>query len=277
MPEPFTTTCTLPPLPPALDNLWETIVDLGEALPADRWMLVGGQMVMLHGLIADRVMTRASNDIDMLAAVLLPPSKPKLSECVRTVKKLGFAPVEANDPDLLHRFIRPTDGSVIDILAPDHQSWPPITKRPRATVRIDGGTQALQRAQTIRVAKNTRTTEIAIPSLLGALVLKAAAFKTEKLRPERHISDAAFLASLITDPIHLRTHFKGSDYSRILYLDKHLADPNHAAWTPLGNHREDAQTTWRILCGPPSPRRPQPASRDLPPNAPRSALPRHRA
>ncbi|GAA1541977.1 hypothetical protein [Kribbella lupini] len=249
MPEPDpTTTCILPPLPPALDNLWETIVDLGEALSADTWMLVGGQMVMLHGLIAGRVMTRATNDIDMLAAVLLPPSKPKLTACVRTVKDLGFTPLEANDPDLLHRFVRPSDGSVIDILAPDHQSWPPITKRPRATLRIDGGTQALQRSQTVRVAKGIRTTEIAIPSLLGALVLKAAAFKTEKLRPERHVSDAAFLTSLVTDPITLTTHFKGSDYGRILYLDRHLADPNHAAWTRLGPHREDAITTWRILC-----------------------------
>ncbi|MGC4937175.1 hypothetical protein [Kribbella sp. DT2] len=225
MPEPDPkTACLLPPLPPALDHLWETIVDLGEALSADKWMLVGGQMVMLHGLIAGRVMTRATNDIDMLAAILLPPSRPKLSECVRTVKKLGFAPLEANDPELLHRFIRPADGAVIDILAPDHQSWPPITKAPRATVRIDGGSQAL--------------------------VLKAAAFKAEKLRPERHISDAAFLASLVTDPIRFRTHFKGSDYGRILYLDKHLADPNHPAWTPLGVHREDAQATWRILCSP---------------------------
>jgi hypothetical protein len=215
-------------------------------------MLVGGQMVMLHGLIAGRVMTRATNDIDMLAAVLLPPSKPKLSECVRTVKKLGFAPLEANDPDLLHRFVRASDGSVIGLLAPDHQSWPPITKRPRATVRIDGGTQALQRAQTVRVAKSARTAEIAIHSLLGALVLKAAAFKTEKLRPERHVTDAAFLTSLVTDPITLRTHFKGSDYGRILYLDRHLADPNHSAWNTLGPHREDAITTWRILCSPPA-------------------------
>jgi hypothetical protein len=241
------TTCVLPSLPPQLDRLWETIMDLGQALSAAKWMLVGGQMVMLHGLIAGRVMTRASNDIDVLAAVLLPPAKPKLSDCVRTVKGLGFEPLEANEPDLLHRFVHPADGLIIDILAPDHQSWPPIIKRPRATVRIDGGTQALQRAQLVRVTKGSRTVEIAIPSLLGALILKAAAFRTEKLRPERHVSDAAFLASLITDPIGVKAQFKGSDYRRILFLDKKLADPEHFAWTALGEYREDALAVWRIL------------------------------
>jgi hypothetical protein len=91
-------TCVLPSLPPKLDRLWETILDIGQALSIDSWMLVGGQMVMLHGLIAGRVMTRATNDIDVLAAVLLPPAKPKLSDCVRTVKELGFKPLEANEP-----------------------------------------------------------------------------------------------------------------------------------------------------------------------------------
>jgi predicted nucleotidyltransferase len=244
-------TCVLPSLPPKLDRLWETILDIGQALSIDSWILVGGQMVMLHGLIAGRVMTRATNDIDVLAAVLLPPAKPKLSDCVRTVKELGFKPLEANEPDLLHRFVHPDDGAIIDILAPDHQSWPPIIKQPRATVRIDGGTQALQRAQTVRVTKSTRTVEIAIPSLLGALILKAAAFRTEKLRPERHVSDAAFLASLITDPIGVKAQFKGSDYGRILFLDRDLADPEQSAWMALGEYREDAVAVWRILRQPP--------------------------
>jgi predicted nucleotidyltransferase len=251
-------TCVLPPLPRTLDRLWETIIDIGQALSTDSWMLVGGQMVMLHGLIAGRVMTRATNDIDVLAAVLVPPARPKLSDCVRAVKKLGFKPLEANEPDLLHRFVHPDDGAVIDILAPDHQSWLPIIKPPRATVRIDGGTQALQRAATVRVSKGSRAVEIAIPSLLGALVLKAAAFKTEKLRPERHAADAAFLASLINDPISVKNQFKGSDYSRILFLDRELADPEHPAWMALGEYAEDALTVWRILRQ--SPRNPQSAT-----------------
>jgi predicted nucleotidyltransferase len=244
--------CILPPLPSILDRLWETILDIGQALSSDSWMLVGGQMVMLHGLIAGRVMTRATNDIDMLAAVLLPPAKPKLSECVRTVKDLEFKPLEANEPELLHRFVHPDDGAIIDILAPDHQSWPPIIKQPRATVRIDGGTQALQRAEVVRVTKGSRIVEIAIPSLLGTLVLKAAAFKTEKLRPDRHATDAAFLASLITDPISVRSQFKGSDYGRILFLDRELDHVEHPGWMALGDYREDALAIWRILRQPPS-------------------------
>jgi predicted RNA binding protein YcfA (HicA-like mRNA interferase family) len=193
------------------------------------------------------VMTRATNDIDVLADVLLPPAKANLSDCVRTIQQLGFKALDQAGSELLHRFVHP-DGTYIDVLAPDHQSWAPVTVPPRETVRIPGGTQALQRAELVRVIKGDAAAEIAVPSLLGALVLKAAAFKPEKVRPERHVADAAFLASLIADPIAVKEQFRGTDFARILYLNKELEDPQHPAWMDLGEHHEDALTAWRILC-----------------------------
>jgi hypothetical protein len=40
------------------------ILDVAEHLPERDWMLVGGQMVMLHALAADRAPTRASKDVE---------------------------------------------------------------------------------------------------------------------------------------------------------------------------------------------------------------------
>ena len=50
----------MPPLTGALDGLWDVILDLADNLPPMSWELVGGQMVMAHGLAAGRTPTRAS-------------------------------------------------------------------------------------------------------------------------------------------------------------------------------------------------------------------------
>ena len=47
----------LPRLGPHHDDLWTTLCDLGDAHHAD-WVIIGGQMVMLHALQA-RPRTRA--------------------------------------------------------------------------------------------------------------------------------------------------------------------------------------------------------------------------
>ncbi|MGH3468491.1 MAG: hypothetical protein ACRDQF_12270, partial [Thermocrispum sp.] len=109
--------CVLPPLSPELDGLWDAILDLAEDLSPRGWVLVGGQMVILHGLAARRVATRASNDIDLLADLIT--ARGAVGECVRAVRRLGFEPVEANVRWLLHRFVRPGDQAVVDVLAPD--------------------------------------------------------------------------------------------------------------------------------------------------------------
>jgi len=57
---------TMPPLTGTLDGLWEVIFDLADNLPPMSWALVGGQMVMAHGIAAGRTPTRASQDIDVL-------------------------------------------------------------------------------------------------------------------------------------------------------------------------------------------------------------------
>jgi hypothetical protein len=67
----------LPPLASQLDVLWELILDLAEHLPQHDWVLVGGQMVMLHGLAAGRTPTRASKDVDVLADLVSAPTRPR--------------------------------------------------------------------------------------------------------------------------------------------------------------------------------------------------------
>jgi predicted nucleotidyltransferase len=237
----------LPALAGPLDTLWSLVLDLAGRLPVDGWVLVGGQMVMLHGLVAGRVATRASQDVDVLADLLTDDAG--LARCVNAVRELDLRP-QPDTGGRVYRFVRARDNARADVLAPDHT---PPRRRLRTvggdTIRIEGGTQALRRAMTVRVVKGDRTALVPVPDLLGAVVLKAAAWASDSRDRERHSGDAAFLVSLIADPLRERNRFAGSDRKRLLRLDKVLENPDAAEWRRLGDAADDAYATWRLLLG----------------------------
>lgn len=47
-----------------MDGIWDTILELGRRLPPERWALIGGQMVVLHGLARGRQPVRITRDTD---------------------------------------------------------------------------------------------------------------------------------------------------------------------------------------------------------------------
>jgi hypothetical protein len=225
----------------------DLVVDLALQLPSDAWVLVGGQMVMLHGLAAGRVATRASQDVDVLADLLTDDAG--LARCGRVVRELDLEPQTDSD-GRVYRFVRAADNARADLLAPDHT---PPRRRLRTvggdTIRIEGGTQALRRAVPVRVVKGDRSALVPVPDLLGAVVLKAAAWAADSRDRERHSGDAAFLVSLITDPLAERDRFAGSDRKRLLRLDRVLGDPEATEWRRLGDAAGDGHATWQLLVG----------------------------
>ena len=237
----------LPPLAGPLDTLWDLVLDLAGQLPPRGWVLVGGQMVMLHGLPPGRVAMRASQDVDVLADLL--SDEAGLVRCVRAVRDLDLEP-QPDAAGKVYRFVRARDQARADVLAPDHT---PPRRRLRTvggdTIRIEGGTQALQRAMPVRVGKGGRTASVPVPDLLGALVLKAAAWATDTRDRERHSGDAAFLAGLIPDPLAERDRFAGSDRKRLQRLDQVLGDPDAPEWRRLDDAADDGCATWRLLLG----------------------------
>ena len=236
----------LPPLTGALDRLWDLVLDLAGRLDPSGWVLVGGQMVMLHGIAAGRTPTRASQDVDVLADLLT--DRNGLSRCVQAVRRLDLAP-EPDSAGRVYRFRRAADGAVVDVLAPDHSPprWSLRTAAGGETIRVEGGHQALQRATRLTVVKDGRSAVVPVPDLFGALVLKAAAWADDSRDRGRHSGDAAFLVSLVSDPIAERTRFAGSDRKRLQRLGAVLGDPAAAEWRRLGDSADDGYATWRLL------------------------------
>lgn len=113
---------------------------------------------------------------------------------------------------------------------------------------IDGGAQALTRTQSVLVVDGPKVTELTLPDLLGALVLKAAAHMADGPDGERHLRDGALLASLIHDHAGERQRLRGSDGKRIRHLQHALADPGLDAWLLLpSDARQRGLDTLRIL------------------------------
>jgi predicted nucleotidyltransferase len=238
---------TMPPLSGTVDGLWEVILDLADQLPPASWALVGGQMVMAHGLAAGRTPTRASQDVDVLGN--LATSSTALRTAVAAVRELGFKPEPSMDGKHLHRFLRSKDNQAIDILAPDHSppNWTPTTVPPLQTIQIAGGTQALQRLRVITITKGERTSDVPVPSVLGSLILKAAAYQVDSRDRERHAADAAFLVSLLSDPLDLARQLKGSDRKRLRVLNTVIGPRSHPVWASLGADAGDTYATWQLL------------------------------
>ena len=104
-------------------------------------------------------------------------------------------------------------------------------------VRIEGGTQALQRTvnATLSIVDDGPTT-LSTPSVFGALVLKAAAYTSDSRDPQRHLVDATILLACLVDPYEAVEQFKGSDRSRMLVLARDLPD-DASEWRLLDRTR----------------------------------------
>ena len=90
--------------------------------------------------------------------------------------------------------------------------------------------------------------DLTVPDLLGALVLKAAAYAVDRREHQRHLCHAALLAALIADHRTELARLQGSDRKRLRLLSEVLADPLQDAWLLLPDLlQERGQDTLRIL------------------------------
>ncbi len=227
---------------------WACVLDISEAINPGHWLLVGGLAVQAHAQI-NGVYSRATVDVDMLLDILL--SSTQVSSVVAVLETKGFKPIApALKGGSFHRLKR-SDGIIVDVLVADHLP----KSRDRATrigawktMSVPGGAQAIERKMTLNVASATRKAQIAIPDLLGMLVLKCAAYANDKREKERHLQDVALLASLITDAYSERGRMHGSDKKRIRCVAEVLADNLSPAWLVLRpDLRQKGQAALRLL------------------------------
>lgn len=111
-----------------------------------------------------------------------------------------------------------------------------------------GGAQAIERKIEVGITTESRSATVLMPDLLGALVLKVAAYCTDRRDQHRHLDDAALFASLVTDHAGMLSRMHGSDKKRIRAVAEALRNPRDSSWLLLpGDMRLRGQDTLMIL------------------------------
>ena len=240
---------TLPPLLSPIDELWHVLMDLAQVLEIP-WTLVGGQMVLLHALEHGHVPPQVSQDGDVVADIRAEPAG--IRQVVEALETMGFSLESFSADGLAHRYVRKgkTVGDVkIDILAPEGlgQRADLTTTKPGRTVQMPGGSQALARTERVQVNHEGREGSVPRPSLLGAIVAKAAACSVPG-DPARHLRDLALLCALVSDPFAMKAELVAKDRQR-LRLASALEAPDHSAWLLVPESiRSNGRAAFGILC-----------------------------
>lgn len=238
---------------------WPGVAEIEAVLPREHWSLIGGLMVQLHAIHHRIDAVRPTNDIDLMVHV--ETGSGRAAKVSAALVGLGYElrpPVDLRHGKA-HRFVRGSQSidvvtstptaAVVDVVLADHAAHSAHERLGGHEIaRIEGGTQALRRTvdATLTIVPG-RATVISVPDAYGALILKSAAHRADHRDPDRHLADAAVLLACV-DPF-LERSVSGSDRSRLLHLDRTLADPLHPAWLRLPSvHRRNAQDALSFLC-----------------------------
>jgi len=231
-----------------VNELWHVLLDLGERISAP-WTVVGGQMVLLHALEHGHTPPQVSQDGDVLADIRADPSA--IVAVVTALEDMDFQLDGISADGIAHRYVRAGAPRpvMIDVLAPEGvgERANLSTSPPGRTVEIPGGTQALARSETVRIAHESRHGSLPRPTLLAAIVGKAAA--TRLPGPARHYRDLALLLSLVEDPFALVEELTPKDRRRLRGAQQ-LLDEAHPAWALVPPEiRGQGQIAYTILAG----------------------------
>ena len=228
---------------------WPQMIEIVQAISHTQWTLVGGLMVQLHAAYAGVQVTRTTRDIDMILHI--ETGAATFSGVRHELERLGYALREPIGKGPIHRFSRgDRDAETIDVMVADHLS---PNRHPKALGRrvfaVPGGTSALNKTVNCEVNTEVGVVMLSIPDVLGALVLKGAAYIEDSRDRERHIDDAAILACAVTDPVADRTRMAGSDQKRIAALWKALQHLDHRAWIATGTNSRRGHAALQVLVG----------------------------
>jgi hypothetical protein len=210
-------------------QLWRTAAEVARLFVDWRWVLVGGLMVAIiereHGV----TVTRTTIDVDALIDVRAVTRAAR--QAANRLTQAGFVAEQTTD-GLAYRFVRGDD--IVDVLAPDHLGPRSdiVTAPPGKTLEAVGGRQALERRRLVAVEVTGQIFSLPIPSLLGAIIIKARVGASS--REEKHRRDLARLLVLVDDVEAMRQEESLSE-RKYLRARSELREVAHPAWRGIAN------------------------------------------
>lgn len=226
-------------------QLWLATIELVGLLDGIRWVLIGGQMLTIIEREHGGGVGRATVDIDALVDV-----RASLRATRQAARRLAAAGYEAQPTadGLAYRFVR--GGDIVDVLAPERVGLRAdlTTEPPWVTLETIGGTQALARRRVVAIAIEDATVDIPVPTLLGALVIKARAVAGSRDHRDKHERDAARLLVLVDDPRSLAASMTRTDRRHLRSLEA-MQSVDHPAWRGIPTAVDGAIALGQLLRG----------------------------
>ena len=210
---------------PSNSHPWSVIYTLAQSTEPESWLLAGGLMVQLHAMLAG-LEARATTDADVLIDLMA--DRHGVRRLRNILDGYGFTLLPNTLTGYSTRMINP-HGDIVDLLVADHlpaRLSDLARLSGRRMLAMPGGAQAIERSMQVTLTDGTRQITIRIPDVLGALLVKSAAFSSDHAGyGTRHLYDAALFASLIDDPdAELQRLHSSTDRQRLQVLHEHITD-----------------------------------------------------
>lgn len=186
----------LPVMSAEQEASWFGLFHLAKNVP-EGWTLVGGQMVHLHCAERGVEPYRSTPDVDTVLDVRGHPQI--LMTVTSALADAEFEPRGLTASGKQHRWVR--GQATIDVLIPAFTGHPGrgVGASGYPGLATPGAIYALKRSEAVEVTVGDVTGTVRRPTLVGALVIKSAAYSiTVDPHRERHLDDLALLASMLT-------------------------------------------------------------------------------
>lgn len=185
---------------PEAKRLWAKTLELAGAFGPDRrWALIGGLMVQLHAFEHGSD-PRPTADIDVLGdSRTRPPGTEQIAQVlVERGGELAMPPI--GNEDVGYKF--DLDGEIVELLGTEGVRSDPRTIGKHTTFQVAGGSQALNRAETVLVSLDgAPAVQLRRPSLLGAILIKARVMAAQRRRKfDSDRQDLIRLLSFVGNP-----------------------------------------------------------------------------
>jgi hypothetical protein len=213
----------IPELGDAQHALWLDLFELADGRV--RWTLIGAHMVALYAWEVG-LAPRPSADVDLLVDVRVVAGATEALS--RELVARGYKLEDVTRSGLGHHFVR--GRAEIDILAPDGVGPRASTTTipPARTVKVPGGTQALERTEVVEAVSRGTTGTLPRPNMLGAILVKLRAIAVDEV-PTAQRADVALLLGLVRDPDPLVADLRSTERA---WLRRHsyFADVSAPEW-----------------------------------------------
>jgi hypothetical protein len=166
------------------DDQWRLLLDIASVLTTEHWTLVGGLMVQAHAARAGIEPTRATSDVDVLISL-----RCRVSDVAAPLLRAGFVAQVPNGTGPFHRFRRERD--IVDIMVAASAGSARWARR--GVLRTPGATQTQQRQDVYFIGNGTASVGVRVPDSVGAVIVKAAAYRVDSRDCGRHLEDIVVL------------------------------------------------------------------------------------